>query len=260
MKQKYRIRLVKLAISMTVGYALVCFVLFLFQRSLLYHPTHHPPGNALSPWKVEGQTIGYCHEVPNPQTVWLMMHGNAGQAADRGYVLSHLASTDSLYVLEYPGYGSRSGKPSREAIDQAAEEAYEQLCKRYPKTPIGVIGESIGSGPASHLANATIRPERIVLIVPFDTLQNVASRTFFFLPVHLLLQDKWDNIASLESYDGPIDIFGATEDNIIPIEHARNLAKHCQNATFHEVPCGHNDWSRRRQVFISRPGIWYLLH
>ena len=45
-----------------------------------------------------------------------------------------------------------------------------------------------------------------MLIVPFDNLASVASEHFPFLPVGLLLRDKWDNVAALSRYTGPVDI------------------------------------------------------
>lgn len=241
-----------IAVRLSVLYVLLCAVAFALQRSLLYFPSHDEPTGYLSPWRHEGKTIGYCWEVSNPCTVWLLMHGNAGQASDRDYVLDRLPATDSLYVLEYPGYGGRDGKPSRDAFDRAARAAYDRLTEMYPATPIGVIGESIGSGPAASLATAARPPDKIVLVVPFDSLPRVAARRLFFLPVGLLMRDRWDNVAALRSYSGPIDIFCAAEDTIIPCHHARNLAEQLSTATYHEVPGGHNDWSRQAKVKIQR--------
>ncbi len=243
---------IKLSVRYGSIYALICGCLFAFQRSVLYHPSHEPPSGTLEPWTHDGETIGFCREVIEPETVWLMMHGNAGQACDRDYVLEHLSPSDSLYVLEYPGYGAREGKPGRPSFDQAAREAYELLSAKYPDTPLGVIGESIGSGPACSLANATRLPSKIVLVVPFDSLYRVASRRFFFLPVWLLLLDRWDNMQALHNYHGPVDIYGATFDEIIPIHHARNLANHCSRANMIEIPCSHNEWSYETKVRISR--------
>src|SRR5205085_2530652 len=124
---------------------------------------------------------------PNARTVWLMMHGNGGQAADRDYVLSHFSDQDSLYVLEYPGYGLREGQPSMESINQAALDAYHILRSRNQNTPVCVLGESIGSGPACVLAREKVAPDKIVLVVPFDSMVNVASERFYFLPVRLML-------------------------------------------------------------------------
>jgi uncharacterized protein len=233
-----------------VVYAVFCLIVFLVQRSLLYFPSHEEPVSALSPWLVEGNVVGYCREVPNPKNVWLMLHGNAGQASDRDYALGRLEKSDSLYVLEYPGYGQRPGSPNRVSFDSAAMDAYEWLATRFPTTPLCVIGESIGSGPASGLASASRSPDRIVLVVPYDKLSAVAGRRFFFLPVSWMLLDNWDNIHSLQNYQGPVDIFGARDDHVIPCSHAKNLAQQIRQANFHEIPCGHNDWWRMPKVKI----------
>jgi len=235
-----------------IFYAMLCFFFFVAQRSLLFLPTHNLPVSRLDPWVRDGVIVGYRREVPSPDTVWLMMHGNAGQASNRDYVLEHLSANDALYVLEYPGYGARSGSPSRSSIDAAARQAYNDLRTIYPQTPVCVIGESIGSGPAAMLATLPQPPDKMVLITPFDSLYRVASRRFFFLPVWLLLLDRWDNVAALRDYQGEIDIFGAKADRVIPVHHAKSLAEACQNATFHLIPGGHNDWSLSDEVKITR--------
>ena len=201
---------------------------------------------------MEGQhTIGYCREVTNAQAIWLMAHGNAGQAADRDYVLDHMSDRDSLYVLEYPGYGGREGAPSMTSINQAAAEAYHVLRSRNPNTPVCVLGESIGTGAACALAAEKPAPDKIVLLAPFDSLASVGAERFYFLPVRLLLRDTWDNIQSLKCYSGPVDIFAATRDEIIPVAHARALAKDLPRARFVEITGGHNDWSANDKVKIG---------
>ena len=252
MTQPRKRRLRRAVIRFCAVYAACCFPVFVFQRSLLFFPTHNPPSTRLSPWVSDGQTIGYFREVPSPDTVWLMMHGNAGKASDRDYVLEHMSPQDALYVLEYPGYGARNGAPSRGSIDAAARHAYRELRARYRDIPVCVIGESIGSGPASLLATSRPPPEKIVLITPFDKLHRVAARKFFLLPVWLLLLDRWDNIDALRGYQGEADIYGAEADAVIPIRHAKSLAEACPNATFQVIPGGHNDWSFCARVKISR--------
>jgi hypothetical protein len=163
-----------------------------------------------------------------------------------------MSDQDSLYVLEYPGYGSREGSPSRESMNQAASDAYRILRARNPNTPVCVLGESIGSGPACALAQEKVAPDKIVLMVPFDSLLKVASKQFFFLPVRLMLRDAWDNVEALKGYTGPIDIFAATADGIIPIAHARALARQVPTAHFIEFFGGHNDWSSNDSVKITR--------
>jgi len=219
---------------------------------MLFFPTHDALPTSLTPWSDGSRTIGFCREVATPRAIWLMMHGNGGQAADRDYVLRHMSGQDSLYVLEYPGYGSREGRPSLESINRAASEAYRLLRSRHPNTPVCVLGESIGSGPACALAREKTAPDKIVLVMPFDTLANVAAGHFPFLPVRLLLRDAWDNVESLRRYAGPVEIFGARDDTIIPIGHAKALARQIPGAQFIEIPGGHNDWPQEDQVKIRR--------
>ena len=233
-------------------YLVLVAVVYFFQRSLLCFPTHLTPSTRLTPWSDGKRTIGYCREVPNAHTVWLMMHGNAGQAADRDYVLSRMSDQDSLYVLEYPGYGCREGKPSLESMNRAASEAYQLLRVRNQNIPVCILGESIGTGPACALAREKIAPDKIVLVVPFDSLVSVASQQFFFLPVRLMLRDAWDNVETLRHYAGPVEIFGATDDTIIPVEHAKALARQIPGAHFTAITGGHNDWSANDHLKITR--------
>jgi len=244
-------RWVRWSLRFGAAYGFTCLGIMLFQRSLLYFPTHHDHANGMSRWVYKGQTIGFCREVESPTSVWLMMHGNAGQASDRSYVLQHLSSNDAFYVLEYPVYGTRDGSPSQSSIDQAAADAYQSLRAKYPDAAIGVIGESIGSGPASALATQATPPDKIVLITPFDSLYRVAAKRFPWLPVWLLLLDRWNNVESLKSYSGSLEIFGATHDEIIPVEHARRLAQEVSHAKLTEVSTGHNDWTRSDAVKIT---------
>jgi pimeloyl-ACP methyl ester carboxylesterase len=235
---------------------LVCYLgivamTYFRQRSLLFFPTHNTTPTELSPWSDGSQTIGFCRESPHPHAIWLMMHGNGGQAADRDYVLRCMSAQDSLYVLEYPGYGSREGIPTMKSINDAASEAYRLLRSRNPNTPVCVLGESLGSGPACALALEKTPPDKIVLVVPYDTLPNAAARHFPFIPVRLLIRYTWDNVAVLKHYGGPVEIFDAVNDTIIPIDHARSLAKQIPGARFAEISGGHNDWSSSDKVKIK---------
>lgn len=139
------------------------------------------------------------------------------------------------------------------ALNAAAIQAYEILRSRFPKTPVCVVGESVGSGSASVLATHPYPPDKIVLIVPFDILSRVAAYHFPIIPTSLILKDNWDNITSLKGYKGPVEIFGARDDKIIPIAHARALAESKPSARFHVIEEGHNEWAVQGRVVIRNP-------
>jgi pimeloyl-ACP methyl ester carboxylesterase len=223
------------------------------EKSLLFFPSHRAENPGLTPWIMNGTLIGYSRLVDSPKNVWLMLHGNAGQAADRVYAIRRFSAEDSIFILEYPGYGSRSGTPSSDSFNAAAREAYLFLRASYPRTSVCVLGESIGSGPASTLARLTPRPNKLVLVVPFDRLSAVASDHFPTIIVRLILKDDWDNIVSLRGFSGPIEIYGAEDDTVIPVGHARALSAAVPSSKFTLIPGGHNDWSNQDAVRIRNP-------
>lgn len=242
--------MLRIGIAVLIGFVVVTLGCVAFQRKLLYYPTHHQEKYGLVEWLHEGQLIGYAREVPSPKNIWLMLHGNSGQASDRVYALPSFSNHDSVFILEYPGYGSRPGSPSLASINAAAHQAYQALRIRFPDTPVCVVGESVGSGPAAFLAKTHQPPDKIVLIVPFDKLSRVAAHHYPFLPIGLCLRDNWNNLETLKGYKGVLEIFGARDDAIIPIVHAKALAESFPSSTFHEIAGGHNDWPATGQVRI----------
>jgi uncharacterized protein len=220
------------------------------QRSLLYHPTHHANDRGLARWTQGGALIGFAREVPAPQNVWLMLHGNGGQAADRAYALQSFSAGDSVFILEYPGYGQRPGVPSRKTIDAAAHEAYALLRSRFPQTPICVVAESIGSGPAATLGSLDHPPDKFVFIVPFESLAAVGNDYVSSSIARPVLAGTWNNAAALANYKGPVEVFGARNDEVIHVRHAQALAKSRPQATFHLIDGGHNDWASQPAVRI----------
>ena len=236
---------------------LFCAILFFgcqsLQRSALFYPSHNDGDGGLGRWTHEGALIGFAREVPDPENVWLMLHGNGGQAADRVYALGAFSPRDSVFIMEYPGYGKRPGKPSRGSFDAAALAAYQLLRARFPGKPVCVAAESIGSGPAATLVAANPPPDKLVFIVPFDDLKSVGKDHLPYAPMSLLLAGSWNNVESLAKYAGPVDVFGAETDQVINVRHAQALAASRPQAKFHLLRGGHNDWSTQPDVEIRNP-------
>jgi len=71
--------------------------------------------------------------------------------------------------------------------------------------------------------------------------------------VNLVLAGTWDNAQALASYRGPMDVFGAANDQIINVRHARALAESRPQAKFQLMGGGHNDWTAQPEVRIRNP-------
>jgi pimeloyl-ACP methyl ester carboxylesterase len=68
--------------------------------------------------------------------------------------------------------------------------------------------------------------------------------------VGILLAGSWNNVESLANYHGPMDVFGAAQDEVIDVRHARALAASRPQAKFHLLQGGHNDWSSQPEALI----------
>ncbi len=231
-----RFRLLPAALRRIVPILLACFLMIAlfaaFQRRLIYYPSkessaalgHLAQHAGFAPLEnPAGETVAWIH-LPDdgdpPDAVFLVFHGNAGHALHRSYYRSALRrlSDDrwACAVLEYPGYGARDGTPSQRSFEEAAEEVYGILRSRFA-APVYLIGESLGSGPATALAAQ--HPEEVrglLLVTPFTSLADVGRTHYPFLPVGLLLRDNFDNAANLEGYGGPVAVLVAGRDRIVP--------------------------------------------
>ena len=213
--------------------------LALSQRSMIYFPSKNNPTSlereaitrGFEAWKnPQGEVIGYQNLAdptdPRPSIAMVIFHGNAGYALHRSDYASLLraAAPDhavSLYILEYPGYGARSGSPSQESFLAAAREAIDTIP---PETPVILLGESIGTGVASATASAI--PDRItglLLLTPFDNLANVAQHHYPLLPVRWILRDQYPSADWLKNYQGPVAIILAAKDTIVPAKFGQKL-------------------------------------
>jgi pimeloyl-ACP methyl ester carboxylesterase len=227
-----------LRIVILVWLGLLAF-LALSQRSMIYLPSKSDAATldreaatrGFEPWKnTAGDTIGYRNlaapDDPRPPAAVLITHGNAGYALHRADYVTILrnAAPDralSIYVLEYPGYGARSGRPSQADFLAAANEALAQIPA---SLPVILLGESIGTGVAT--ATASAHPDLIaglLLLTPFDSLANVAQHHYPLLPVRWILRDQYPAEEWLKNYHGPVAIVLAEDDTIVPAKFGQKL-------------------------------------
>lgn len=121
-----------------------------------------------------------------------------------------------IFILEYPGYGSRAGPPSEEALINAGLEAFDTLAEE-PRRKVWVLGESLGSGVASALAAArSDKVAGLVLVTPYDSLTNTARNHFPWLPVASLVRTRFDSASILNSYPGPVAFILGEGDKTVP--------------------------------------------
>ena len=248
MKQKLKIILLSLITAMFLG---GCDM----QNRFLYFPSAVWPSvqmleyENMKLWQATSadyQGLIAASNATAPNGTIVLFHGNGGTALDRGFYLEPFMKLGFRVILaEYPKYGGRPGKVGEKSFVAAGLETARLAFEQY-KEPLYLVGESLGCGVAASVAKQTSVPiAGIILITPWNTLASVAKSMFPFLPVQLVLTDKYDSIENLKSFKNRISVVGAERDEILPIKHAINL--------YNALPegrkrmwiikgAGHNDW------------------
>ena len=210
----------------TVAAMIVAFGGWLYatQRSQIYFPTPETESAVAQVLWIEsaGERLKvWAVERPGPRAL-LYFGGNADDVA--GHIESFVAAfpEHSLYLVNYRGYGGSSGRPSEIGLVKDALAVFDHVKLRH--ADVSVMGRSLGSGVAVQLAAA--RPvSRLVLVTPFDSLVNVAKEYFRWLPVGLLMRDRYDSASRAHTVQAPVLIVIAGEDEIIPRARSEALAE-----------------------------------
>lgn len=195
-------------------------------------------------WHSAGSYLGKICEPARPaKGTVIVYHGNAGTVDDRALLAAKLTARGFRVILsEYPGFGKRKGSATIRQVLDASLGDFELAHASWP-APVYILGESFGAGVAAEIAKR--HPGKVaglVLITPWDSLANVVN-AIFPVPLSFLLIERFDTVDALAGYRGNVVIVAAERDEVLPVGHARALAKATPSATYFELPgAGHNDW------------------
>ncbi|WP_160172763.1 alpha/beta hydrolase [Methylomarinum vadi] len=197
--------------------------LYFFQDFFLYHPTPYiaHPGLLEKDIRVEdGTNIKLFVVNPGHGRAVLYFGGNAEAVGFNAPRFTEVLPEKTVYLINYRGYGGSNGEPSEAAFYSDALSIYDRLKPLH--TEIAVIGRSLGSGVATYLA-AQRNISRLVLVTPFDSIENVAQKKFPFFPVSWILTDSYDSLARATKIKIPVLILAAENDRIIESWSTDNL-------------------------------------
>ncbi len=247
-------RLLKLAvIALVAGYVLLCGALFFFQRRLVFPaPVDRAPvPRNLTELRLPGGSFLLWRQVEGDGPVVVHFHGNGEQVAHLGWLAAEYAQRGVSFVaVEYPGYPGAAGEPSEASLLATAQEALEMLTSQHgvARERLVLEGQSVGTGVAVAMA-ARGWGVKLVLLSPYTSLPDVAARAFPWVPVRLLMRDRFDSGAQTAQLNVPTLVVHGTHDEVIPFELGQRLAQAISGAKFVAVERGdHNGLWDRREV------------
>lgn len=228
--------------SLALIYVGLCLALFLAQRSFIYYPQPklaRDDGPTLN-LDVEGARVLVNTRPRDGSEAVIYFGGNAETVSYSLATLADAFPARSLYALNYRGYGGSTGSPSETALIADALVLFDRVHADHPH--ITVIGRSLGSGVAIHIASE--RPvERLVLVTPYDSLATIAAGQFRYFPLTWLMRDKFESWRYAPKIAAPTQLIAAQNDEVIPLSSTEALLKQLPPALSNLViipSVGHN--------------------
>jgi fermentation-respiration switch protein FrsA (DUF1100 family) len=239
-------RVVLMLLAVAVAVLLVVGLLWSQQRRLIYLPAPRavPPAAAVLPaaeevsfktadglrlagWFVppvhRGSPSGGLRGAKPPAV--LVCNGNAGNRSLRAPLAAALARAGlAVLLFDYRGYAANPGRPTEEGLAADARAALAYLAARPDVDPARLVyfGESLGAAVALRLA-VERPPAALVLRSPWASLTEVGRRLYPWLPVSLLLADRYDSLGRVGRLAAPLLVVAGERDGIVPAAHSRRL-------------------------------------
>ncbi|MCE2927672.1 MAG: alpha/beta hydrolase [Rickettsiales bacterium] len=251
--------MLNLFLSLLLIYIAILALMFVFQRSLMYHPfaaTGTPEQNGLSGFSElhaptpDGIQIQLWYRQADrgfPTIVYF--HGNGGNIAGRAVIYDAFARLGfGVLAVSYRGYGLSNGSPSEQGLYTDARTAIELLIKEKHVEPSRIIlfGESLGTGVATKMATE-YKVGLLVLQAPYTSVAARAQEIYPFVPARLLMKDRFDNLSKIQAIQSPLLLFHGELDNVIPVHHGRRVFESAREPkrAFFLPHVNHNDFDSR---------------
>ncbi len=210
-------------ITIAVAYVLIAIAFYSAQRKFLYFPQSPSTIFGKKNFEININQEAFSGWVLNEgQSKALVYYGGNAENIEANIPFFQDSLADyTVYLIPYRGYGGNPGSPSEEALYSDALSIIESIKPKYDS--ISLMGRSLGSGIATYVA-ANTDIDTLILVTPFDSVENVAREIYWMFPVSLLIKDRYASIGRVQDISAQTHIFIAEYDRVIPKQRSDSLA------------------------------------
>ena len=162
--------------------------------------------------------LGWFHkkDLKNLKTI-VYFHGNAGKLENRIYKLNYFKEMDvNFLIIAWRGFSGNNGKPSEKGLYEDGKSTITWLKNLgLLDEDIIIYGESLGTGIATELAQNN-NYAGLILETPFTSMIEAAKNFYPYIPVGLLLKDKYKNDKKILNINIPLLVMHGEADQIVP--------------------------------------------
>jgi len=241
----------RLAIGAVLSFGGVGVLARLVYRRFLYPAPRvdriePPPGGRILELRAEGGVPVHAMELPNAaadRTV-VYFHGNGESIGDDVWMAERLVARGFAVTLaEYRGYGRSYGvtpAPTEEGLYADAVAVLDDLAARgVGPERIVLWGTSLGTGVAVEMARRG-RGGALVLVAPYTSVVDVGAYHVPFLPVSLVMGDRFDSLSKAAALRLPTVVVHGTEDEVIPFFMGERMASAIEGSLFEPIAGAHH--------------------
>ena len=234
MLKKFRNNLLQIILIIFFIYFLVLVFLYFYQRNLLYHPNENNYSEDKISVDIENvriktsdniELLGWYHEknLKDFKTL-IFFHGNAGSLENRIHKLNHFRDMNiNFLIIAWRGFSGNNGNPSEQGLYEDGKSAIDWLIKKgVSEKNLILYGESLGTGVATHLAQNK-NFAGVILETPFTSMIDAAKKFYPYIPVKLLLKDKFENYKKIKNINSPILIMHGEVDQLVPFSMGKKI-------------------------------------
>ncbi len=214
----YLILFIKLLL---LGYITFGILLFINQRDLLYAPTdkiNHLFNEVI--FHNDKESINVIVVNDKKEKAILYFGGNGDTVALSAFAFDRFFPDHTVYLVNYRGYGGSSGEATEKGLYSDALTIFDQIRSKHSN--ISVFGRSLGSAVATYIASKR-EFDKLVLITPCDSAQNMAQERFPLYPMSILLKDKYDSLSRAKDINARTLVLIAEKDSVITMKHSQKL-------------------------------------
>ena len=222
-------------ISVIIVYFFFGFLLFLFQRKIVFNVSGSPKKpeyyglkniNIVKIRTFDNYSLLSWYSKPkNRNPILIYFHGNSFDIGERAYrIEKYINEGIGVLLVSWRGFSGNDGKPTEKNLYIDAESAIHWIQKKSNllKNEIILYGESLGTGVVIEIATR-YNFNSVILEAPFTSIYDIAQKRYKIYPAKLLTLDKFDNFSKIDKIHSPILIISGRKDEIIPHKHSIKL-------------------------------------
>jgi pimeloyl-ACP methyl ester carboxylesterase len=204
----------------------------------------------------DGSKLAAWFEPPQAGKPLIVYYRGKSLSFSREYERYEAMEADGYGFLafDYRGFGGSPGDISEAHILEDGLAAYDWAAQK--GFPLVIWGRSLGSGPATYVASQR-KANALYLETPFDSAVAVARDWYWYLPVDMLMSDKFAVDKWIGGVEEPVYVAHGTGDHTIGVKHGQRVYDLAPNkagiwilpGADHDGLWSAGEWQKAREFF-----------